>query len=114
MSEQNKNKTKAKESAAKTEYKPIRLDFEEVVSRDPTFQPIKPVARVWGTDRKKVRRVVAQIVLTYRNHPTLIPGRPVWQARDAETSSPIAESFESPEALREVIRQHYIKRRTKS
>ena len=92
-------------------FRPVKLAFEGVVSQEPTFQPIKTVARVWGTDRKKVRRVVAHIVLTYRNHPTLVPGRPVWQARDEETSSPVAESFESPAAVQEAVRRHYIKGR---
>ncbi len=102
-------KTKEKPPGGLPEFKPIRLDFEPITGNDPTFQPIKTVVRVWGTDRKRIRRIVAHIVLTYRNHPTLIPGRPVWQARDEETSSPVAESFESPESLKEAIRKHYFK-----
>lgn len=98
----------------KKTFKPVRLDFETITGNDPAFQPIKTVARAWGTNRNKVRRVMAHIVLTYRNHPTLVPGRPVWQARDEETSSPVAESFESPEALQEAVRRHYLKGRKQS
>jgi len=104
-------KTQTRKTTKEKKFKPVKIGFEEVISRDSTFQPIKTVSQVWGTDREGIRRVVAQIVLTYRNHPTLIPGRPVWQARDAETSSPVAESFESPEALQETVQKHFIKRR---
>lgn len=108
------SKSKIKTQTPPRKFLPVKITFEEDGNRDATFQPIKTVARVWGTDRKKVRRVVAHIVLTYRNHPTLVPGRPVWQARDEETSSPVAESFESPQALQEAVRKHYLKGRKQS
>jgi len=103
-----------KKQKKEKEFKPIRLEFEKITNHDPTFQPIRAVTGVWGIDREKRRCVVARIILTYRNHPTLVPGLPVWQARDEKTSSPLAESLESPEDLQEAVRQHYIKRRTKS